>query len=40
MYQFGYPAKFSNVRDHQTLLSQINRMKNGIRWSDGVEVDL
>ncbi|KAL7544871.1 hypothetical protein ACHAWF_008240 [Thalassiosira exigua] len=46
MNLFGYKAKFSSVRDGPTLLAQINRMKNGVRWSDlldaydGVEKDL
>ena len=43
---FGYRAKFSTVRDKSTLLAQINRCKNGVKWSDlldaydGVEGDL
>ncbi|EJK76039.1 hypothetical protein THAOC_02219 [Thalassiosira oceanica] len=46
MNTFSYRAKFSTVRDKPTLLAQINRMKNGVRWADlsdaydGVEVDL
>lgn len=46
MKSFGYRAKFSYVRDKATLLAQINRMKNGVKWSDlmdaydGVEKDL
>ena len=46
MKTFSYRAKFNTVRDKPTLLAQINRMKNGVRWSDlsdaydGVEVDL
>mmetsp|Transcript_30191 Transcript_30191/g.63973 ORF Transcript_30191/g.63973 Transcript_30191/m.63973 type:complete len:573 (+) Transcript_30191:108-1826(+) len=46
MNLFGYRAKFSTVRDKATLLAQINRMKNGVKWSDlmdaydGVEKDL
>ncbi|KAL3782791.1 hypothetical protein ACHAW5_005745 [Stephanodiscus triporus] len=46
MSLFGYRAKFSDVKDRPTLLAQVNRMKNGIRWSDladaydGVEEDL
>mmetsp|Transcript_10613 Transcript_10613/g.18634 ORF Transcript_10613/g.18634 Transcript_10613/m.18634 type:complete len:574 (+) Transcript_10613:124-1845(+) len=34
MNLFGYRAKFSTVRDKATLLAQINRMKNGVKWSD------
>lgn len=46
MNMFGYRAKFSTVRDKATLLAQINRMKNGVKWTDlldaydGVEKDL
>jgi hypothetical protein len=46
MCLYGYRAKFSEVRDRPTLLAQINRMKNGVRWNDladaydGVEGDL
>ena len=46
MRLYGYRAKFSDVRDRPTLLARINRMKNGVRWSDladaydGVECDL
>ena len=46
MNLFGYRAKFSMVRDKSTLLAQINRMKNGIKYNDlmdaydGVEKDL
>lgn len=46
MNQYGYRAKFSTVSDKATLLAQINRMKNGVKWSDlmdaydGVEKDL
>lgn len=37
MNTFGYRAKFSTVKDRATLLAQINRMKNGIRWNDLVD---
>ena len=46
MNTFSYRAKFNTVRDKATLLAQVNRTKNGVRWSDlsdaydGVEVDL
>ncbi|KAL7532667.1 hypothetical protein ACHAXR_004771 [Thalassiosira sp. AJA248-18] len=46
MNLFGYRAKFSTVRDKATLLAQINRMKNGVKWTDlmdaydGVEKDV
>jgi len=46
MNLFGYRAKFSTVRDKATLLAQINRCKNGVKWNDlmdaydGVEKDL
>ena len=46
MNLFGYRAKFSSVRDKATLLAQINRCKNGVKWNDlmdaydGVEKDL
>jgi len=37
MNMFGYRAKFSMVRDKSTLLAQINRSKNGIKYNDLID---